>query len=68
MAIVWALIITVVVSITSFIGGLIVKGMMQRKNKRARTMLEKIDDVDPVWDREAIRARIEEIYFAVQDA
>ena len=67
-AVLWTLIITVVSSIASFFAGLKVKGMIQRKNKRARALLEKIDDTDPVWDREAIRARIEEIYFAVQDA
>ena len=51
-----------------FFGGMKLKGMMVRKNERARALLEMIDDSDPIWDRDKMLARIEEIYFAVQKA
>ena len=66
--ILWGFVIAIVSSISSFFAGMKIKEMIIRKNERAREMLEKIDDNDTIWDREKIRARIEEIYFAVQDA
>ena len=68
MGFIWAFGVSIVTGIISFIAGMKLKGAIVKKNERARSLLEKIDDNDPLWDRDAIHARIEEIYFAVQYA
>ena len=68
MGFIWAFGVSIVTGIISFFAGIKLKGAIVKKNERARSLLEKIDDNDPLWDRDAILARIEEIYFAVQYA
>ena len=68
MGFMWAFVISIVTGIISFFAGMKLQGAIVKKNERARSLLEKIDDNDPIWERDAIRARIEEIHFAVQYA
>lgn len=60
--------VTLVSMIASFFGGIHFKQWLDIKNKTSRDLLEKLDDSDPIWDINNIKARIEKIYFAVQDA
>jgi len=59
---------TIFSSIIGFFTGMASKQQSIQKNDEARDLLGIIAKSDPVWNRNFIRARVEDIYFAVQDA
>jgi preprotein translocase subunit SecG len=67
-AIVIGWIATIFTSIIGFFTGMASKQRSIQKNDEARDLLGIIAKSDPVWNRNFIRARVEDIYFAVQDA
>ena len=50
------------------LGGVAIGKIIARKNEEAILLMDKIDDTDRIWNRDEIRARIEDIYFKVQEA
>lgn len=48
--------------------GLIISYLLNKKNKKAKQLLQQIAQEDPMWNHRRMKARIEEIYFKVQSA
>ncbi len=65
----WVLILATIFGIfTSGSAGVAIGKIIERKNEEAILLMDKIDDTDRIWNRDEIRARIEDVYFKVQEA
>lgn len=47
---------------------LIYRGKVYKKSRQSKKLLKEIDDLDMIWDEDHIYARVEEIFYAVQNA
>ena len=47
---------------------LVYRGKVYKKSRQSKKLLKEIDDLDAVWDEDHIYTRVEEIFYAVQNA
>lgn len=48
--------------------GAIVSVMLERKRNKAKRLLKQLESEDPLWNHRRMKARIEEVFFKVQNA